>query len=443
MAVILEDDGASDAGSGSGQPASLARRVSFNEQGGQTKMSKKIAVEQLKPGMYICDLGSDWMAHPFLRSKLLIRDEEQIRKIVESGIHEVYIDPKRGKDVVDAPTHQEVREQITEEIHKLASEQTPVRKVSVGEELEKAKKIHSEAKGIIRNIMQDVRLGKQVRAEMVEPVVEKMTDSILRNGGALLSLTRVKNKDDYTFLHSVSVCALQVSFCHALGMDAQTTHLAGVGGLLHDIGKVKTPDAILNKPGRLTDEEFAIMKCHVVESKKILSETDGIQEISIQVAAQHHERHDGSGYPEGLKGEAISQMGQMAAICDVYDAITSDRVYHKGMLPHDALRKIFEWSKFHFNPQLVQQFLRIIGIYPVNTFVMLESERIAVVLEQAEGNLLQPVVKVIYDSKRQQYLPPQIIDLAKPLGHGGGDRIVGHESPEKWGIDAAKFMLTV
>lgn len=140
------------------------------------------------------------------------------------------------------------------------------RKTSVHEELLHARRISTEANGIIRHIMQDVRLGKQVTAEMAEPVVEKITDSILRNSSALLSLTRVKNKDDYTFQHSVSVCALQVAFCHALGLDATTVRLAGMGGLLHDIGKVKTPDQILNKPGRLSEEEFEVMKCHVVES---------------------------------------------------------------------------------------------------------------------------------------------------------------------------------
>jgi HD-GYP domain-containing protein (c-di-GMP phosphodiesterase class II) len=182
------------------------------------------------------------------------------------------------------------------------------------------------------------------------------------------------------------------------------------------------------------------MKCHVAESKKILDETDGISETSIQVAYQHHERHDGSGYPEGLKGEAISQMGKMAAICDVYDAITSNRVYHTGMAPHEALRKIFEWSKFHFDPVLVQQFLRTIGIYPVGTMVMLESGRIGVVMEQSESSLLQPSVKVFYDSKRNHYVPPEVVNLSRPLGNGGGDRIVGHETPEKWGIDLSRFL---
>lgn len=390
--------------------------------------------------MYIADLGSDWMSHPFLRKSFPVRDETTIAKIVEAGIHHVYIDPALGLDVEDAPTNREVERQLEQEMAEVAVQPMAERRVSASEEMGRAKKIHAEANKIIHNIMQDVRLGEQVQLEKVEPVVEKLTDSILRNGNALLSLCQVKNKDDYTFLHSVSVCALHVSFCRAVGMDAATIHLAGIGGLLHDIGKVKVPGDILNKPGRLEEDEFAIMKSHVTESKKILDLTPGITETSIQVAHEHHERHDGSGYPRGLKGDAISQMGRMAAICDVYDAITSDRVYHKGMAPHEALRKIFEWSKFHFDPALVQQFLRTIGIYPVGTLVMLESGRIGVVLEQSTGNLLQPKVRVFYDGKRGQYLPPQEIDLSQPLGHGGGDRITSHEVAERWGIDLNRFL---
>jgi HD-GYP domain-containing protein (c-di-GMP phosphodiesterase class II) len=403
-------------------------------------MTKRIDVGQLRPGMYIADLGSDWMAHPFLRQSFPVKDEATIAKIVESGIHQVYIDPARGLDVDDAPTHHEVQRQLEEEMAQIAAQPVPERRISATEEMGKAKKIHAEANKIIHNIMRDVRMGEQVQLERVEPVVEKLTDSILRNGSALLSLCQVKNKDDYTFLHSVSVCALHVSFCRAVGMDAATIHLAGIGGLLHDIGKVKVPSEILNKPGRLEEDEFRAMKLHVVESKKILDQTAGITETSIQVAYEHHERHDGSGYPLGLKGEAISQMGKMAAICDVYDAITSDRVYHKGMAPHEALRKIFEWSKYHFDPGLVQQFLRTIGIYPVGTLVMLESGRIGVVLEQSAGNLLHPTIRVFYDGKRQQYLPPQEVDLSRALGQGGGDRIASHETPEKWGIDLSRFL---
>lgn len=407
---------------------------------GEFSMTKKISVQQLKPGMYVADLGSDWMAHPFLRNSFAVKDEATIRKIVESGIHEVYIDPAKGLDVADAPTEHEVREELEAEMIRVATDVTPIHKVTTREELGRARKVHGEANKIIHNIMNDVRLGKQVQIEAVEPLVEQMTESILRNAGALLSLCRVKNKDDYTFQHSVSVCALLVAFCRAAGLDAKTIHLAGVGGLLHDIGKVRVPDKILNKPGQFTEDEFAIMKRHVVESRNILDETDGISEISIQVAHEHHERYDGSGYAQGLKGEAISKMGRMAAICDVYDAITSNRVYHKGMAPHEALRKIFEWSKFHFDPLLVQQFMRAIGIYPVGTLVMLESGRLAIVLEQAETSLLQPLVKVFYDSKRNQYLEPQELDLSKPMGQGGADKIAGHETPEKWNLDIGRFM---
>lgn len=404
-------------------------------------MIKKVPVAALKPGMYIHDLSSDWMSHPFLRSQFLLKSDEEIHKISQAGIKEVYIDTSKGLNVADAPTVAEVKQAVHEEMVRAASEEkTPQRSVSTSEEFRKAKQVHSEANSIIRDIMQDVRLGNQVQVEKIEPVVENITESILRNSGAILSLCRVKNKDNYTFFHSVSVCALQVSFCRSIGMDMETIHQAGIGGLLHDIGKVKIPDEILNKPGRFTDDEFTIMKCHVVESRKILTETPGISEIAIQVAAQHHERHDGSGYPEGLKGEEISQMGQMAAICDVYDAITSTRCYHKGMEPTEALQKIFEWSKFHFNPILVQKFMRSIGIYPVGSLVLLESGRIGVVMEQAETNLLQPKVRVIYDSKEKSYIPPTDVDLARPMGHGGADKIMNHELPEKWGINPLKFI---
>lgn len=404
-------------------------------------MIKRIDVADLRVGMYINDLNCDWMSHPFLRKRFLLADEEDIHKISGAGIHEVYIDTKKGLDAPHAPTVREVKKQLEHEIlHIAQQEHAPLQAVETGEEIRNARLIHDEANQIITDILQDVRLGRQVQLERVEPSIARMTGSILRNNGALLSLCRIKSKDNYTFRHSVSVGALMVSFCNALGMDKQTIHLAGIGGMLHDIGKMKVPDRILNKPDRLTEAEFEVMKCHVMESKQILVQTDGISDLSIQVAVQHHERHDGSGYPAGLKGEEISQLGQMAAIVDVYDALTSERCYHKAMAPTDALRKIYEWSKFHFNPQLVQAFMRSIGIYPVGTLVMLESGRLAVVVEQNDNNLIAPKVKVVFSSRSNTYIPPEIVDLSRRLGAGGGDRIVRHESAGKWGIDPMRFL---
>jgi putative nucleotidyltransferase with HDIG domain len=401
---------------------------------------KKIAAARLKPGMFIHDLNCGWMDHPFLSTRFKLDSDKDARKILEAGIREVYIDTGLGLDDSDAPTAAEVRSELDGEMQLIAEGKAAAPRASTREELSRAHKVHSEANLIMRSIMNDVRLGKQVRVEQMEPMVDKMASSILRNSGALLSLTRIKNKDEYTFQHSVGVAALLIAFCRGLGLDEETLRQAGIGGMVHDVGKMQTPDNILNKPGKLTDDEFVVMRHHVVASREILEITPNISQTALHVAAQHHERYDGSGYPNHLKGDDISRIGQMAAIIDVYDAITSDRVYHKGMAPTEALRKLFEWSKFHFNPDLVHAFAKVVGIYPVGALVRLESERLAVVVEQREANMLQPLVRVMFDARRNYYLKPEEVDLSKPMGKGGADRIVGHESPEKWQIDPMKFL---
>lgn len=403
-------------------------------------MIKKITVSQLRPGMFIHDLDCGWLDHPFLRNRFKVENEAQIRKITDHGVQHLYIDTDHGLDAADAPTSKEVRAGLEQEMIAVAQAESGKRPTAtLAEELPRAAKIHSEANRIIRNILQDIRLGKQVEVEQLNPVVEQMTQSILRNKDALLNLSRIKQKDAYTFQHSVSSCALLISFCRALGLEADVTRLAGIGGLLHDVGKMKVPDEILNKPGRLTDDELGVMKSHVVHSREILEQTPGVARLSLEIAAQHHERFDGSGYPLGLKGDEISLYGQMSAIVDVYDAITSDRCYHKGMQPTDALSKLFEWSKFHFNESLVHAFARSIGIYPVGTLVRLESGQLGVVVEQRE-NLLQPKVRVFYNIKRAHTIVPKDIDLSRPLGQGGADRIVGHETPGHWGLDPQKYL---
>jgi putative nucleotidyltransferase with HDIG domain len=403
-------------------------------------MIKKLQSSQLRPGMFIHDLNCGWMDHPFLSTRFKVESGKDIQKIREAGLREVYIDTELGLDVDDAPTATEVQRELDREMLKLAEKETAAPRTSTREELSRANKIHAEANLIMRGIMNDVRLGRQVQVEMMEPMVEKMTASILRNNGALLSLTRIKNKDEYTFQHSVSVAALLIAFCRGLDLDEDTLRHAGLGGMVHDVGKMQTPDNILNKPGKLTDDEFVVMRHHVVASREILEITPNIPQTALQVAAQHHERYDGSGYPHRMKGDDISRIGQMAAIIDVYDAITSERVYHKGMAPTDALRKLFEWSKFHFNPELVHAFAKVVGIYPVGALVRLESERLAVVVEQRESSMLQPLVRVMFDAKRDFYLKPEDVDLSRPLGKGGADRIVGHEPPEKWRIEPMKFL---
>ncbi len=403
-------------------------------------MIKKIHVRQVKAGMFIHDFNCHWMDHPFLRNQLMVSSEEEIRKIASAGIHELYIDTDKGLDVQDAPTVQEASSALEREILDIASVRpAATARVSLAEELTRAVKIKDQAHQLVRTVMHDARLGKAVELDQVEPVVQDITESILRNHGALMGLLRIKNKDDYTFLHSVSVCTLLVAFCRSSGMDAELTRQAGLGGLLHDTGKALVPDEVLNKPGRLTEAEFDLIRKHPKDGHEILLKSPAIGPIPLDITLHHHERMDGSGYPDKLPAERISTLAQMAAIVDVYDAITADRCYHKGMSAAEALRKIYEWSKFHFNPQQVQSFLRCVGIYPVGTLVLLESGRLGVVTEPHATNLLAPKVRVFFSTRSDTYIKPEEVDLSRPLGMGGGDKILSHEPPEKWRVDPMKF----
>ncbi|WP_374584302.1 HD-GYP domain-containing protein [Pseudoduganella sp.] len=403
-------------------------------------MLKKVDSSQLKVGMYIHDLSCDWMTHPFVRNRFVIASQDEINKIIKAGIHDVVIDAGKGLDVEDAPSLDEAQAATERELEEIAKAPSRIIKTSLGEELKRAAQIRHQAAGVVKNVMADARLGKAIEIGAVQPVVQNITESILRNPGALLGLLRIKTKDDYTFLHSVSVCALLVAFANARGMDEDLIREAGLGGLLHDTGKALVPDAILNKPGPLTDEEFAIIKKHPMDGYNILKESPEVPQLALDITRHHHERRDGTGYPDKLAGDAISEIAQMAAIVDVYDALTADRCYHKGIPAAAALRKIYEWSKHHFNQQLVQEFMRCVGIYPVGTLVMLESGRLGVVVEPHETNLLAPKVNVFFNTKNNVYIKPETIDLSRGLGFGGGDKIVGHESPAKWQVDPMRFL---
>ena len=403
-------------------------------------MIKKIATAQLRKGMFIHDLNCGWMESPFVRNQFKLGSKDDISKIAGLGVKELYIDTSKGLDAPEAPSRRQVQESLDSEIHEVLSESTPEEKtVSVQAERKAAEQVEKEAKRVVTDIMEDARLGKQIELEKVNPVVEGMVESIFRNKDALLSLGRIRQMDQYTFQHSVGVCVLMTSFAKVIGLERDVITKIATGALLHDIGKTQTPDHILNKPGKLTDEEFAIMRDHVVQSRELLAETKNIDPVSLAVAAEHHERYDGSGYPNKLAGDDISIYGQMAAIVDVYDAITADRCYHEGMEPTAALSKILEWSKFHFNPLLAQQFIQCVGIYPVGTLVRLKSDRLAVVVEPGRDTLLKPTVRLAWDIGRSRALAPTDVDLGDS-GSGADEGIIAHESPKKWNIHPEELM---
>jgi putative nucleotidyltransferase with HDIG domain len=396
-------------------------------------MIKKVKVEQLKPGVFVHDFNSGWLHHPFLKNQARIKTDEDVKKIIKYRIHEVYIDTEKGLDIDDAPTQQEVVEEIQTEIDKLPAPAQGNSRLPLKQEIAEAKRFINEAKKTTRQLMDDVRLGKQLDMQQVENLVERMTQSILNSKDALISLARIKNKDEYTYLHSLAVSALCISFADHLGLDSKKIKQIGIGGLLHDIGKVKVPIGILNKPGALTEKEFEIMKQHVNHGNCILQQTK-IDETSVSVTAHHHERLNGTGYPDGLKGDQISFFGQMAAVVDIYDALTSERCYKRSIPPTHALRKLFEWSHSYLNKELVEKFIAHVGIYPVGTLVRLRSGFLGVVIRHGEKGLLYPVVRAVYNTRKEVQIVPFNIDLSKKASAGDSDEITGCESPERWNI---------
>jgi len=403
-------------------------------------MIKKIPVERLRPGMFLHNLNAGWMTHPFIRNRFLVDDELIIQKIIHAGIHELYIDTSRGLDDACAPTEAEVNLQLMEEMQDAVQADAPFRCTSVAEELANARRLRARASRVVRSVMHDARLGRAFDQEAVDQLVSDVIESVMRNDSALLLLMRVRAQNDYTLVHSVAVCALMVTFGHALNLDRNMLHHAGVGGLLHDIGKVCIPTEILNKPGRYTEEEFEVMREHPQHGYKLLQAIPGFAPEQMDIVLHHHERMDGSGYPAGHGAAGISKLARMAAISDVYDAITSDRCYHTALAPTAALKKMWEWSKFHFDPDLMRAFMTAIGIYPVGSVVKLESGRIAVVVEPHESEVLKPKVRAFFSTLAGTHIPVQLIDLSRPFGSGGGDRIIGYEDPRKWNLDTLRYL---
>lgn len=401
-------------------------------------MIKKIPIAELKPGMYLHDVNCSWRIEPLFLHRYKVAEDSQIERIRDLGAREVYIDTTLGDDLPGAPTEVEVRQVLEEEMLRLAEcGEIPVHyRLSSAEELDRAIDVHNDASHLIGELMTDVRLGGQVELESITEALESITDSVLSNFGTLIQLRQLKNKDDYTFQHSVGVCALLTAFCRVLELNRETNYDVGIGALLHDIGKMRVPYEILNKPGRLTESEFEEVKQHVAYGCEIVSGVAWVSPAALSVLSQHHERYDGTGYPGRLKGAEISYLGQMAAIVDVYDAITAERVYHKAMSPAEALRKLQEWSRFHFNEDLVAHFIRSLGIYPVRTVVRLESGVAGIVIDQNPANLARPVLMAVYDTKTYHALTPYRLDLEK----SSEDRILGYELPEKYGIDVDRYI---
>lgn len=403
-------------------------------------MIKRIPADCLRVGMYITDLNNDWIPHNHDRRRGVIKRDETIERIARIGVRYVYIDTGRGLDSEDAVPAEEI-DRHNESRLQDAADGTPTdsKFVPLEQEMHRAIEVHSQAQSLVDNLMQDVKLGHAIDVAPIQSLASDLKTSVFSNPNALSALGRIREKDNYLLEHSVNLSVLMSVFGKGLELPGDVLEEIIVGALLHDIGKILTPDEILHKPGKLTAREFAVMKEHVAHSRDILMNSEGVGELTLLTAAQHHERLDGTGYPEGLSGEQISRYGRMAAIADVYDAITADRVYHKGMTPTQGLKKLIEWSGDHLDPDLVHEFIRCLGIYPIGSVVLLESGRLAVVIETNEKDQRLPVVRVFYNLRLRQHITLERLDLSGPKNQ---DRIVQSVDPRDHQVDIKRLMGT-
>ena len=397
-------------------------------------MLKRIAVADLRIGMYVQEFCGSWMDHPFWKSKFLLNSPQDLQRIRASSIGELWIDVSKGLDVeagAVVSTEAEAQKEVEATLMAAVQPRSTALSASMDAELERAAKLCARSKQAVLSMFGDARMGKALNFEQAESLVEEISDSVMRHPNALISLARLKHADEYTYMHSVAVCALMIALARQLGLGEGAVREAGLAGLLHDVGKMAIDQDVLNKPGKLSDAEFSAVRRHPEAGGKILLAGKQVSALVLDVCLHHHEKVDGSGYPHGLQGEQISLFARMGAVCDVYDAITSNRPYKQGWDPAESIRKMAEW-KGHFDEEVFQAFVKTVGIYPVGALVRLESGRLAVVLEQNAKSLLVPKVKAFFLAKSKVQIPPVLIDLSKANAQ---DRIVGRESAAAWGFE--------
>lgn len=420
-------------------PVQVAGRQDQTDQ--TSSMHKQINISQLRQGMYLEKLPGSWLSNPFWKTSRLLDSAEDIELVRKSGVRHAVIDTSKGIDVdteeiaVDdhAPEEAATTPHIESAQPLAASVRAPHRspplKVSVEQEQKVAVQVIARSKAAVTAMFNDVRMGKAVDLAVSDMVIDDISESIARNTTALVSLVRLKSQHDYTYMHSIAVCGLMIALARQLNLAPDAVREAGAAGLLHDIGKMAVPSSILNKPGKLSDDEFVTVKQHPKAGHDLLMQAGGVGEIAMDVCLHHHEKMDGSGYPHRLKGEQISLYARMGAICDVYDAITSDRAYKPGWPPAESIKKMASWCDSHFDAQLFRAFVKSVGIYPAGTLVRLSSGRLGVVIEQSETSLLTPRVRVFFSTRSNTHLPPSVVDLGAP---GERDEIVKSEDPAQW-----------
>ena len=421
-------------------------------------MRRIVKVDDLQQGMYVCELDRPWRETPFLFQGFEIASQGELDLLrqyckhvsVETDLSTVAPPPEPA----EGPVHTNFstakqRPAASVPRFRVLESKTPTsarprdayRQTTIDEEVETVRATHEQATALIHSVMEDVHLGRSIDTEGAKEIVADMAASVLRNPDALVCFTHLKKKDDYTALHCLRVSILALVFGRHLGLNEGELNLLGIGGLLHDIGKMRVPDGILNKPGKLTEREFEIMKSHVPLGVEILQRTKSVAAKSIDVTRQHHERFGGVGYMSGLKGDQITEFGMIAAIVDVYDAITSDRIYQEGISALDALKKMYEWRGKFFHPRLVEQFIQCLGIFPIGSVVVLNTDEVGVVRTLNREQRLKPQVVLVLKPDKTRYSALRAVDLARDTTAMGKPYEISKViAPGQYGIQPVDYL---
>lgn len=399
-------------------------------------MLKKIDVQDVRLGMHLHAMCGAWLEHPFWKTKFVLRDPEDLRKLRASSVREVWIDVSKGLDIsVPEPTGVAPRRDgraaaPAPSVPARGAEPAapaPAADTLAGE-LQRATALVNQSRQALSSMFAEARMGNALDTEKCLPLVDEIASSVWRNPGAFVSLARLKTHDDYTYMHSMAVCALMIALGRQLGLDEAQAREIGLAGMLHDMGKAAMPLEVLNKPGKLTDAEYEIMKGHPRAGAEMLAEGKAVGEITLDVCLHHHERPDGKGYPDGLCGDVLTRVARMGAVCDVYDAITSNRPYKSGWDPAESIAKMASWQG-QFDADIFQAFVKSLGIYPIGSLVRMRSGKLGVVVEQGERSLVAPKVKLFFSTRSNMPIAVELVDLAAPGCH---DAIAGRESNAQW-----------
>ena len=395
----------------------------------------KIPISQLRTGMFVVEIISGKKGVS-VKSEGYVLSPNAISKLEKSGVTHVCVDPDKDKNKpIEADPSLNIR--TDEEEKPPTQELSP--KVSLEHEMKTASALYGNAKELQAKVLEDIANGRLFDLDDARTQTDAIVDSIFRNQDALACMARLRLKDEYLIEHSLNVSILTTIFAKHLGEKREIIEQLALGAFLHDVGKVRIPDHILHKPGRLTAEEYDEMKNHVTLGVELLQDSPQLSHLAMAMIKEHHERLDGTGYPLALKGKQISKYGRMIAIVDSYDAMTADRVYKSGMHPINAFKKLRQGDEFTYDASLVESFIQCLGLYPVGTLVKLDSGKLGLISRLNPTKPLKPCVKVFYNTRMSQAIPIEEIDLSSSKAR---DQIECSIRPEEFNLNLLGFFRT-